>query len=406
MRSPSPQRISRRTAAFRRRALEPAGCATYSAVKPPLRVAFDERRTVTLILLLALRSAWRNARAPLLAAFMTLLAWATPASAQYAGLRTLVVPGAEPVTVALFYPTPAVARTQPMGPWRPVVTPGAPVAAVPLKGLILISHGTGGHELGHHNLATRLAADGYLVAALRHPGDNWEDRSMITSGRYFSERPRQVSRVLDALLASPDWGPRIPAGRIGAVGHSAGGYTVLALAGAQAEPARAAQHCRSVSDDPGFCSLGKLPSRSQSGQATPAAAVAAAPTQGPAAAQDGPLVSVADPRIRAVVAMAPMAVVFTQGSLKAISVPVRLMVAERDAVLASKYHGAYVAANLPAAQASTVPGAGHFAFMAQSVWPLASEAGDAAANPEGFDRVAYHATLENEVAEFLDRQLR
>lgn len=403
MRSPLPQRISRHTAAFRRRALEPAGCATYSAVKPPLRVAFDERRTVTLILLLALRSAWRNARAPLLAAFMTLLAWATPASAQYAGLRTLVVPGAEPVTVALFYPTPAVARTQPMGPWRPVVTPGAPVATTPLKGLILISHGTGGHELGHHNLATRLAADGYLVAALRHPGDNWEDRSMITSGRYFSERPRQASRVLDALLASPEWGPRIPAGRIGAVGHSAGGYTVLALAGAQAEPARAAQHCRSVSDDPGFCSLGKLPSRPQSGQAAPAAAASA---QVPAAAQDGPLVSVADPRIRAVVAMAPMSVVFTPDSLKVISVPVRVMVAERDAVLTSKYHGAYVAANLPSAQASTVPGAGHFAFMAQSVWPLASEAGDAAANPEGFDRLAYHATLENEVAEFLDRQLR
>ncbi len=401
MRSPSPQRISRHTAAFRRRALEPAGCATYSAVKPPLWVAFDERRTVTLILFLALRSAWRTARAPLLAAFVALLAWATPASAQYAGLRTLVVPGAEPVTVALFYPTPVVARTQPMGPWRPVVTPGAPVATTPLKGLILISHGTGGHELGHYNLATRLAADGYLVAALRHPGDNWEDRSMITLGRYFSERPRQVSRVLDALLASPEWGLRIPAGRIGAVGHSAGGYTVLALAGAQAEPARTAEHCRSVSDDPGFCSLGKLPSRSQSGQAAPAAAA-----QVSAASQDGPLVSVADPRIRAVVAMAPMAVVFTQGSLKAISVPVRLMVAERDAVLTGKYHGGYVAANLPAARASTVPGAGHFAFMAQSVWPLASEAGDAAANPEGFDRLAYHATLENEVAEFLERQLR
>ena len=82
------------------------------------------------------------------------------------------------------------------------------------------------------------------------------------------------------------------------------------------------------------------------------------------------------------------------------------MVAERDAVLVGPYHGGYVAANLPSAQANTVPGAGHFAFMAQSVWPLASEAGDAAANPEGFDRVAYHATLENEVAEFLARQLR
>lgn len=354
---------------------------------------------MTLILFLALRSAWRLARAPLLAAFVALLAWAAPASAQYAGLRTLVVPGAEPVTVALYYPTPTVARTQPMGPWRPMVTPGAPVAAAPLKGLVLLSHGTGGHELGHHNLATRLAADGYLVAAPRHPGDNWEDRSMITSGRYFSERPRQVSRVLDALLAHPEWGPRIPAGRIGAVGHSAGGYTVLALAGAQAEPARAVQHCRSVSDDPGFCSLGKL-TPAQGASSTVARAASAD------GSQDGPLVSVADPRIRAVVALAPMAVVLTPQSLAAITVPVKVVMAERDVVLQGKYHGRHVAAHLPGVDASTVPGAGHFAFMAQSAWPLPSDAGDAAANPEGFDRVAYHATLENQVAEFLGRQWR
>lgn len=357
---------------------------------------------MTLILFLALRSAWRKARAPLLAAFMALLAWATPASAQHAGLRTLVVPGAQPVTVALFYPTPALARTQPMGPWRPVVTPGAPVATAPLKGLVLISHGTGGHELGHHNLATRLAADGYLVAALRHPGDNWEDRSMITSGRYFSERPRQVSRVLDALLAHAEWGPRIPVERIAAVGHSAGGYTVLALAGAQAEPARAVQHCRSVSDDPGFCSLGKL-------TAAPGASSASSPVAPVSSAvgpQDGPLVSVADPRIRAVVALAPMAVVLTPQSLATITVPVKVVMAERDVVLQGKYHGQHVAAHLPGVDASTVPGAGHFAFMAQSAWPLPSDAGDAAANPEGFDRVAYHATLENQVAEFLGRQWR
>ncbi|MDD2176568.1 hypothetical protein OIN59_03920 [Acidovorax sp. D2M1] len=356
-------------------------------------------------LILALHSTWRAARAPLLAALVTLLAWATPASAQHAGLRTLVVPGAEPVTVALFYPSPAVARTQPMGPWRPQVTPGAPVAAAPLKGLVLISHGTGGHELGHHNLATRLAADGYLVAALRHPGDNWEDRSMITSGRYFSERPRQVSRVLDALLASPEWGPRIPAERIAAVGHSAGGYTVLALAGAQAEPARAAQHCRSVSDDPGFCSLGKL-SSAQGTNGTNGAHSPVASASSAVGPLDGPLVSVADPRIRAVVALAPMAVVLTPQSLAAITVPVKVVMAERDVVLQGKYHGQHVAAHLPRADTSTVPGAGHFAFMAQSVWPLVSDAGDAAANPEGFDRVAYHATLENQVAEFLGRQWR
>lgn len=350
------------------------------------------------LLSLALRWAARHVRPVAATAFVALAALAGPASAQHAGLRTLVVPGDEPINVALFYPTVRSAGVVQLGPWRPVVGLGAPVSAEPLKGLILVSHGTGGNELAHHNLATRLAAEGYLVAAVRHPGDNWQDRSMITSGRYFGERPRQVSRVLDALLASPEWGPRIPAGRIGALGHSAGGYTVLALAGAQAEPARAAQHCRSVQDDPGFCGLAQGPKAPQPAAANTATSANVVP--------DGALVSVPDPRIRAIVALAPMAVVFTPESLKAVTVPVLLRVAEQDAVLTGKYHGGLVAANLATAQADTVPGAGHFAFMAQPSQSLPSDAGDAAANPAGFDRVAYHAVLEAQVVQFFAQQWR
>lgn len=377
-----------------------AGAYSAAMPLPPLArwrllAHLNERRTVTLILLLALRFAARHIRSFTAAAFVALATLSGAASAQNAGLRTLVVPGDEPVNVALFYPTVRSAGVVQLGPWRPVVSLGAPVSTEPLKGLILVSHGTGGNELAHHNLATRLAAEGYLVAAVRHPGDNWQDRSMITSGRYFGERPRQVSRVLDALLASPEWGARIAAGRIGALGHSAGGYTVLALAGAQAEPARAAQHCRSVQDDPGFCSLAKGPKAAQPAAATPGNA-----------APDGALVSVADPRIRAVVALAPMAVVFTPESLQAVKVPVLLRMAEQDAVLTGSYHGGYVAANLPVAQAATVPGAGHFAFMAQPSQSLPSDAGDAAANPAGFDRVAYHAVLEEQVVQFFGQQLR
>ena len=329
-----------------------------------------------------------------------LLAFAAQAGAQQAGLRTLTVPGESPIQVALFYPTAATAHPVSMGPWRPVVAPGAPVAQAPLQGLVLLSHGTGGTELGHHSLATRLAREGYLVAALRHPGDHWADRSLVTSGRYFGERPRQVSRVLDALLASPEWGSRIPVERIAAVGHSAGGYTVLALAGAQAEPPRAARHCRAVPDDLVFCALGKGSSQAleAGGQAAPAMAAAT-----PA---DGERVAVADPRIRAVVALAPMAVVFTPESLAAITVPVRLIMAEHDAVLTGKYHGAYVAAHLPGAQVSTVAGAGHFAFMALPSVPLPSAAGDAAANPPGFDRAAYLPELENQVLAFLAQPWR
>jgi len=323
-----------------------------------------------------------------------LLPW-VPSHAQHAGYRTMVVAGDPPMTVALFYPTAVAARAVAMGPWRPVVSPGAPAAGTRLEGLVLLSHGTGGTELNHHNLAARLARDGYLVAAVRHPGDNWQDRSMVGSGRYFSERPGQLSRVLDALLASPEWGGRIPADRIGAVGHSAGGYSVLALAGAQAEPGRAARHCRAVQDDPGFCALARGPA---GGSPPVPDAGAAAPPRGP--------VSVPDRRIRAVVALAPMAVVFTPESLAAITIPVRVLVAEKDAVLNGAYHGGHVVAHLPAAQAGTVAGAGHFAFMAPSTMPLPSAAGDAAADPEGFDRATFLTELENQVAGFFASQWR
>ena len=321
------------------------------------------------------------------------------AHAQHAGYRTFTIGGDTPATVALFYPTAAADRAIPMGPWLPIVAPGAPVSEARLKGLILISHGTGGTELNHHNLGTRLAREGYLVAAVRHAGDNWQDRSLVTSGRYFSERPLQLTRVLDALLASPEWGPRIPVDRIGAVGHSAGGYSVLALAGAQADPQRSVQHCQTVQDDPGYCALAK-------GHAvTDAAAAQPVPAASATAPQSG-IVSVPDRRIRAVVALAPMAMVFTPESLAAITVPVRVIMAEHDVVLAGKYHGGHVAANLPGARASTVPGAGHFAFMAQPTFPLPSAAGDAAANPPGFDRVAFLSTLDSQVAEFFAQQWR
>lgn len=330
---------------------------------------------------------------------VALLSLAGTARAQHAGYRTLTIAGDAPTTVALFYPTAAADRVVPMGPWLPVVAPGAPVSDGKFKGLILISHGTGGTELNHHNLGTRLARDGYLVAAVRHAGDNWQDRSLVTSGRYFSERPLQISRVLDALLASPEWGARIPVERIGAVGHSAGGYSVLALAGAQADARRSAQHCRTAKDDPGYCALAK-------GSAITEVAVAQSASAASAVAPDARPVSVPDRRIRAVVAMAPMAVVFTPESLAEITVPVRVIMAEHDMVLNGRYHGGYVVASQARFQASTVAGAGHFAFMAQPTFPLPSAAGDAAANPVGFDRAAFLLDLENQVAGFFADQWR
>lgn len=339
----------------------------------------------------------------LLAPLILLLA-ATGARAYEAGwMQTQLAaasPGAAPTTVALYYPTLATPRTIPMGAFTlEVAIGGAPVDQV--KGLILLSHGIGGSELGHSGLAQALARSGYLVAALRHPGDNWQDRSLIekTPERYFDERPRQASRVIDALLADPAWKDRIASDaqgpRVGALGHSAGGYTVLALAGALPDLGRIQQHCRAeAAQDPVFCSMGR------SGSAAPAA------PSGSTAQPGLPTASLRDGRVRAIVAMAPAGVMLTAESLASVQPATLVYEAQFDRFLVPKFHAEWVASHLPDARLQRVPNAWHFAFMDSPSLPISSPDGDIGANPPGFDRAALQKQLAIDIPAFFDKTLR
>ena len=321
----------------------------------------------------------------------------TAALASDAGLRRLTVsntPGeGGPIPVALYYPTEARAARMAMGPFTAHVAVQGPVD-VKVKGLIVISHGLGGTEVGHTSIAEALARHGYLVAALRHPGDNYLDRSLLqkSPSRYFAERPRDVSRVIDAVLQDPDWKDRIASDargpRVGAVGHSAGGYTVLALAGAQPDPARIRAHCREHGkDDPIMCSIGarEAPAGAEQRQAAS---------------------SLRDPRVRAVAALSPLAAVFPADSLAGIRVPTLIYVAERDRFLVPRFHGQWAAANVPGAELRNVPNAWHFAFMDAPGMAIPSEDGDLAADPPGFDRAAFLTRLGVELCDFFDEALR
>ena len=108
--------------------------------------------------------------------------------------------------------------------------------------LVVISHGFGASRVNFADMAQHLASHGFAVAALEHPGSNQRQIQNLFQGtasdvlapNEFVNRPRDISYVLDRLEAegrtNSSWASQIDLTRIGAVGHSFGGYTAMALA--------------------------------------------------------------------------------------------------------------------------------------------------------------------------------
>jgi predicted dienelactone hydrolase len=245
-------------------------------------------------------------------------------------------------------------------------------------GVIVISHGAGGLSLNHRDLAMALASHGYVVAAPTHPRGKDND---ISGVGVWVGRPKQVSRVIDALLEDAELGSHIQRERIGVVGHSNGGYTALAVAGAKPNPAAIVAHCRQHPDDSKFCSYGGAATRE-------------------AARKVGDIPDVRDPRVRAIVLMAPNTAPFTDDALAQVAVPVRVYGAERDDLTPVRYHAERLAKALPPpTEYVLVQRAGHFSFVASFPGVLKLVAG------EGLDRDAMHEVMNREIVEFFHRTL-
>jgi predicted dienelactone hydrolase len=251
-------------------------------------------------------------------------------------------------------------------------------------GFIVISHGAAGLSLNHRDLALALASRGYVVAAPTHPRGKDND---ISGVGVWIGRPKQVSRVIDTVLEDAKLGSHIQRERIGVVGHSNGGYTALAVVGAKPSPAASVAHCRQHPDDSRFCSSGGAATRE-------------------AARTVGDLPDVRDPRVRAIVLMAPNTAPFTDDALAQVAVPVRVYGAERDDLTLVRYHAERLAKVLPSrTEYVLVQRAGHFSFVASFPGILTLVAGEAAQDPEGFDRDTMHERMNSEVVGFFDRKL-
>lgn len=129
--------------------------------------------------------------------------------------------------------------------------------------LVVISHGFGADRRFLGYLAYHLASYGLTVVALEHPASNvaWltgnpmprsrtEPKSNILPATEFLDRPKDVSFVLDRLSRlnqfSSTLNGKFNTDQVTVIGHSLGGYTALALAGAQLS----LEHLRQFCNDP------------------------------------------------------------------------------------------------------------------------------------------------------------
>lgn len=107
----------------------------------------------------------------------------------------------------------------------------APLISEPQKlPLLLLSHGSGGSFDRLDWMADYFARRGWIVASANHPGNTLGDNSVDGLIQVW-RRAQHISTFLGYLLKDPQFKDRIDHRKIAVVGHSAGGTTVLLLAG-------------------------------------------------------------------------------------------------------------------------------------------------------------------------------
>ena len=317
-------------------------------------------------------------------AMIALMTLSLAATAQGVGFVRLATVGDAPVPVAVWYPSTAATVPWEAGPYTVRDTRDAPLAPG-LHPLVLLSHGSGGGEYNHADLAEALAQRGYVVAAPRHVGDSFDSPQGRGSDVQLTGRPWQAVAALDAVLADARLAPAIDAERIGMAGFSAGGYTTLVLAGAKPDLQLHGAHCHAHPDDAELC-----PDGADARFVVTRAGWALPPR---------------DSRVRAAVLMAPLSVMFDARGLADVTLPLRIYKAQDDRMLQNRFNTDPLAAALPGQpERVDVPG-GHFVFLGPCNATLAGVARFICTDAAGVDRRAVHEKMNREIGDFFDRAL-
>ncbi len=141
-------------------------------------------------------------------------------------------------------------RSFPVDLYLPVVPTVGGAATGPAP-LVVISHGLGSDRATFAYLAKHLVSHGFAAAVMEHPGSSATQIQALINGRAdevaepreFVDRPLDVTYLLDTLAQDATLQSRLTVQGVTVIGQSFGGYTALALGGAQFDPKTIAQDC-------------------------------------------------------------------------------------------------------------------------------------------------------------------
>lgn len=302
-----------------------------------------------------------------------------------AGVIRLPIADERPFEAIVWYPTREAEAPFQAGPYPVQAKRDAVLAAGGKFPVVLLSHGSGGVPMGHRELAASLAREGFVVVAPLHIGDSAGRTERREAGYAPLDRPHQAKKALDKVLGDPRFVSRIDENRMAGIGFSAGGYTALVLAGAKPDFLLWPVYCRENMEDRELCagvSLTRFPGVTETGWQAPH-----------------------EPRLKALVLMAPLGIPFTPEALRAVKVPVLFYEAEKDVILRRPVNAERIVRGLSPAPDYHVVAGGHFVFLDPCPVSLATEVPAICADAPGVDRVGLHRRLEAEIADFLKKQL-
>jgi len=312
--------------------------------------------------------------------------------------------------VTVWYPAPvsAVEVPQVIGPPNAplfeagMASPNAPMEpSLRTLPLIVLSHGSGGTAMQMAWLGTALARAGFIAVAVNHPGNNAIEPYTAEGFLLWWERATDVSEVIDGMLADENFGSRIDKDRIGAAGFSLGGYTVMELAGAQTDVSVLFDRCLKQPDQ----TLCRAPEMKD--MATPLQMLAQVrKTSGASLAASAD--SYKDPRVRAVFAIAPgLGFTETQESLRAIRIPVEIVVGAADKFAPANENADYLRSNIHGARETVLPGGvSHYTFLDTCTAAAKAQLGVYCADAPGVDRDKVHAQVAAQAVGFFRSALQ